>query len=102
MMCSELLSAGAIPRISRRLALAFVFCAALVEANGQNTRATASAQNHPVMATRLYTGPDGQSHLDQVPVIFHGAPDEVSAAAKTSDAYLVRGAPGMIETWHNA
>jgi len=100
----ELLSAGAIPRTPRRLLLviAFLFCAVLVEANGQNTRATPSAQNQPVMVTRLYTGSDGQSHIDQVPLMFHGVPDEVSAAVKTSDAYLARGAPGMFETWHNA
>ncbi|HTV81258.1 MAG TPA: hypothetical protein VME18_01315 [Acidobacteriaceae bacterium] len=26
----------------------------------------------------------------------------MSAAVKTTDAYLMRGAPGMFETWHNA
>jgi len=98
------LSAGAIQRISRRLLLAaaFLFCGVIVEANGQNTGATPSAQNHPVTVTRLYTGTDGQSHIDQAPIMFHGAPDEVSATVKTSDAYLARGAPGMFETWHNA
>ncbi len=96
-------SAGAIQRVSRLLPLAvgFLFCAVIVEANGQNARATPSAQNHPVMVTRLYTGADGQSHIDKVSVVFHGAPDEVSAAVKTSSAYLARGAPGMFETWHD-
>jgi hypothetical protein len=102
MMRFRFSSAGAIERISRRLLLVFLFCAVIVEANGQNTRATPSAQNHPVMVTRLYTGADGQSHIDRVPIMFHGAPDEASAAVKTSDAYLARGAPGMFETWHNA
>jgi len=96
-------SAGAIQRISRRILLTvtLLFCAVIVRASGQNARATPSAQSHPVMVTRLYTGSDGQSHIDQVPVVFHGAPDEVSAAMKTSDAYLARGAPGMFETWHD-
>lgn len=95
-------STGAIQRISRRLRLvvAFLFFAVIVRANGQNPRAALSAQNHPVMVTRLYTGADGQSHIDQVPVVFHGAPDEVSAAERTSSAYLARGVPGMFETWH--
>ncbi len=104
MMRLRLLSAGVIRRISQRvlLTVAFLFCAVVVEANGQNGKGTSSAQNHPVMVTRLYTGGDGQSHIDQVPIIFHGEPDEVSAAVNMSDAYLVRGAPGMFETWHNA
>jgi hypothetical protein len=104
----------AIQEISRRVLLpvAFLFCAVIVEANGQNTRATPSAQNHPVMVTRLYTGADGQSRIDQVPVVFRDAsgaavrgfrdPLKTSAAVKTSDAYLVQGAPGTVQTWHNA
>lgn len=96
-------SAGAIQRISRRLllAVAFLFCAVIVKAYGQNARATPSPRNHPVTVTRLYTGSDGQSHIDQVPIMFHGAPDEASAEVKTSDAYLARGAPGMFESWHD-
>lgn len=98
----ELLSAGAIQRISGRvlLAVVFVFCAVIVEANGQTTRPTPSPQHRLVMVTRLYTGPDGQSHIDQMPVMFHGAPDEASTDVKATDTYLARGAPGMFETWH--
>jgi len=96
-------SAGAIQRTSRRLplAVAFLFCAVIVRANDQNPRAALSAQNHPVMVTRLYTGADGQSHIDQLAVSFHGAPDDASAAEKMSSAYLARGAPGMFETSHD-
>jgi hypothetical protein len=106
------LSAGAIQGISRRLLLAVVFCAAVVEANGRNARATPSPHSPPVMVTRLYTGADGQSHIDQIPVIFRDAsaavvclfcdPPEASAAVKMSDAYLVQGAPGAFQTLHNA
>jgi len=98
----RLLSAIAIQRVSRRILLiaAFLFCAVIVKANGQNAGATPAARNHPVMVTRLYTGSDGQSHIDQLPLEFHGAPDEVSAAEETSSAYLARGAPGMFETSH--
>jgi len=99
----QLLSAGAIHRISRRVLVAvpLLFFAIIVEANGQNFKVALPPQNHPVTVTRLYTGADGQSHFDQVPITFQGAPDEVSAAVKTSDAYLARGAPGMFETWHD-
>ncbi len=90
--------------VSRRLPLAvgFLFCAVIVAADGQNAKATPSAQNRPVMVTRLYTGADGQSHIDRVPVVFHGAPDEISADVKATDTYLARSAPGMFETWHHA
>jgi hypothetical protein len=91
-------------RTSRGLLLtaAFLSSAAWITANGQNSEPASSPRNHPVMATRLYTGADGQSHIDQVPIMLHGAPAEESAAQKMSDAYLVRGAPGMFESWHNA
>ena len=91
-------------RISRRLLLttAFLSSAAWTIASGQNGEPASSPQNHPVMATRLYTGTDGQSHIDQVPIMLHGTPAEESAALKMTDAYLVRGAPGMFESWHNA
>jgi len=113
-MSLRVLSAGAAQRISRRplLTAALLFCAVIVKANGQTATATTSAQNHPVMVSRLYTGSDGQSHIDQVPVVFHDAsaaavrrfrdPLKASVEVKTSDAYFVQGAPGTVQTWHNA
>lgn len=97
-------SAGAVQRRSRplQLAVAFLFCAVIVETNGQGGRAARSVPSHPVMVTRLYSGADGQSHIDRVPVVFHGAPDEASADLKATDTHIARGAPGMFETWHHA
>lgn len=40
-----------------------LLCAAAGKANGQNAAPVPSRDNHPVMATRLYTGADGQSHI---------------------------------------
>ena len=84
----------------RWLAGGILLMSAGIAAGGQNS-APASA-NPPMMATRLYTGADGQSHLDQVPIPFHGGPAEESAAVRMSDAYVVRAAPGMFENWHHA
>lgn len=107
-------SAGAIQRISQglRWTVAFLFCAVIFEANGQGAKAIPSAQNHTVVATRIYAGSDGQSHIEQVPIAFHNAsaavvhlihdPLKASTAVKTSDAYLVQGAPGTVQAWHNA
>jgi hypothetical protein len=66
------------------------------------------AQNHtPVTITRLYTGDDGLSHVEQVEVKFSpvaGAPPAVgqSDPVKTTNSYVVRLAPGFFESWHNA
>ena len=89
---------------SRRFltASALVLSAGCVAASGQKSEPAPSTQNHPVIVTRLYTGPDGQSHIDQVPMVLQGESPGESAAQKMSDAYLVRGAPGMFESWHNA
>lgn len=54
--------------------------------------------------TRLYTGADGQSHFDQVPVTARaaGLASESSDPLKMADAFMVRGAPGFFQPWHNA
>lgn len=86
-----------------------VFCIVLMAvglmarpAAGQNK--PAPRHSSPMTVTRLYTGADGQSHFDQVPVELSEASEgaESSAPVKTSDAYIVRCAPGFFENWHNA
>lgn len=91
-------------QISRRLLLAaaLLSSAPWLTTSGQNRASAPPPQNPPVMATRLYTGPDGQSHIDQVPIPLHDGPTEESSAQKMSDAYLIRAAPGTFESWHNA
>ncbi len=87
------------------MAAAFLCAASWIAAHGQSSASAPASQSHAVMATRLYTGADGQSHIDQAPIALQGVPAqpvEESAALKMSDAYLVRAAPGMFETWHNA
>jgi quercetin dioxygenase-like cupin family protein len=81
---------------------AALFCAVPWITAGPPNSPSASSQNHSLTATRLYTGPDGQSHIDQVPIALHGGPAEESETLKMSDAYVVRCGPGVFETWHNA
>jgi hypothetical protein len=81
---------------------AFLCSATWVAAGGQNSEPAPSSQKRPVMATRLYTGPDGQSHIDQSPIVLQDAPLAESTPLKMSDAYVVRAAPGVFESWHNA
>jgi hypothetical protein len=68
----------------------------------------ALAQQHrPVTATRLYTGADGLTHVEQIQITFPPvagarAMAEQSEPVKASTAYIVRLAPGFFDGWHNA
>jgi hypothetical protein len=64
-------------------------------------------QPKSVEVTRMYTGADGLSHIDQVNVKFppgaSAAPTtEESESVKVTRSYIVRAAPGAVEGWHNA
>jgi len=59
----------------------------------------ARAQTHkPVFMTRLYTGPDNQTHAEEVAVDFTAG--EVSKMMQVTGAELHRGAPGNVSDWH--
>ncbi|MGD0889889.1 MAG: hypothetical protein ABR923_00045 [Terracidiphilus sp.] len=66
------------------------------------------AEDHaPVMATRIYSGADGFTHVEQVEVRFPAVPGGSPAAAQSenlrvSNSYVARLAPGFFEDWHNA
>ena len=65
----------------------------------------AAAQNHkPVKMTRLYTGPDGQTHAEEIEVKF--APtangNDVFKLMANSGATLNRAPPGRVADWHTA
>ena len=55
------------------------------------------------MIVRLYTGPDGQSHFEEVSPTF--APDagqERSSLQATDGVSFARAQPGYFSDWHNA
>jgi quercetin dioxygenase-like cupin family protein len=60
------------------------------------------AQSHkPVLITRLFTGPDNQTHAEQVEMKFTpGTPAEVSKLKQVAGAELHRGAGGSVDDWH--
>jgi len=62
------------------------------------------AQTHkPVMITRLYTGPDNQTHAEEVELKFTpGNPAEVSKMMPITGAELHRTAGGSFDDWHRA
>jgi hypothetical protein len=92
-----------------RLILWAGFGVALIFAwHGHRAENIVAAEQHaPVMVTRLYTGADNLSHVEQVEVNFlpvARAPGSAgqSESVKASHAYVVRLAPGFFEDWHNA
>jgi len=68
------------------------------------TASGAAAQTHkPVMITRLYTGPDGQTHAEEIEAKFApGGGNDVYKLMANSGAVLNRAAPGRVADWHTA
>src|SRR6202047_5334912 len=62
------------------------------------------AQTHkPVMITHLYTGPDNQTHAEEIELKFTpGNPAEVSKMMQVTGAELHRTAGGSVDDWHRA
>ena len=65
---------------------------------------TGGAQKHkPLMMTRLYTGPDGQTHFEETEAKFTvGGNNEVFKLLSITGAELHRAAPGTVIDWHTA
>ncbi len=51
----------------------------------------------PIMVTRIYTGPDGQSHAEEVPMKVSGNASEMM---KATGVQFRRAAPGTFSDWH--
>jgi hypothetical protein len=62
-----------------------------------------AAQHKPLMMTHLFTGPDGQTHAEEMVANFSpGKDSEVYKLIATSGAELHRAAPGTVIDWHTA
>lgn len=64
----------------------------------------AAAQNHkPLMINRLFTGPDGQTHSEEIEAKFgSGADIQGYKLLANGGAELRRAPPGRVADWHNA
>ena len=64
----------------------------------QTNQDVATAQGRkPIMMTRIYTGPDGLSHAEQVEMTLKG---NVTEMMKATGAEFSRRAPGPVSDWH--
>ena len=87
-----------------RLRANWIIGAALVVLSVLLSSAQTGAQKHkPLMMMRLYTGPDGQTHAEEVEAKFSaGNANEVFKLMAVTGAELHRAAPGTVIDWHNA
>jgi hypothetical protein len=63
-----------------------------------------AAQKHkPIMIIRLFTGPDGQTHSEEIEAKFApGGGNDVYKLMANAGAELHRAPPGRVADWHNA
>jgi len=81
--------------IATGLATLFIFLSSAQSGGSQKRKA--------VMLTRLYTGPDGQTHAEEMEANFTaGSPNEVFKLMRITGAELHRAAPGTVLDWHTA
>ena len=84
-------------RVTALVAAVLALTAVLVS-SGQGGR-----KHQPLMMTRLYTGPDGQTHAEQIEAKFTaGSANEVFKLMAVTGAELHRAAPGTVIDWHTA
>ena len=87
--------------ITTTCAMAAGLTALLVGVTGAQT---GESQKHKaVMMSHLYTGPDGQTHAEEVEAKFTaGSPNEVFKLMAVTGAELHRSVPGTAHDWHTA
>ena len=69
----------------------------------QTRRNAAAAQSRkPLFITHLYTGPDGQTHAEEIEAKFTAAPGEVFKMMGVTGAELHRAPGGNVSDWHVA
>ena len=63
-----------------------------------------SLKHKPVMMTRLYTGPDGQTHAEEVEAKFTAGTrtNDIFKLMAITGAELHRAPAGTVQDWHNA
>jgi len=88
----------------RTLAFLFTFIVGAIVGHVAIPSVGAQAQTHKSMTmTRLYTGPDNQTHAEEVELKFTpGNPAEVSKMMPITGAELHRTAGGSFDDWHRA
>jgi quercetin dioxygenase-like cupin family protein len=95
--------------IARALvAAAVVGCPALMWCVRHNQDGVAAQHRNAIIMTRIYTGPDGQTHAAEVEVKVNPLAGRfersfaTSQTVKTSGSQFMRWSPGYVNDWHPA
>jgi quercetin dioxygenase-like cupin family protein len=82
-----------------------VFVLVVIAFNARAERDAAVAeQRKPIVVTRIFTGPDGKTHAEQIDVKLApgGGSGELSEMAKVTGLQFRRQAPNYFQDWHPA
>lgn len=86
------------PTTTRRWALVGCVAALVLAWRAETNQDVAAAQaRKPIMMTRVYTGPDGLSHSEQIEMTLDGNNTEM---LKATGVQFSRRAPGRVSDWH--
>jgi len=86
------------PITTRRWALVVCIAALVLVFRAETNQDVADAQaRKPIMMTRVYTGPDGLSHAQQIEMKLDGNNTEM---LKATGVQFSRRAPGPVSDWH--
>jgi hypothetical protein len=87
----------------KHLASAALVLGFVMEWNAEtNDDAAVSQQRTPVKVTRIYTGPDGQTHAQEVDVKLAPGSSELSEMIKVTGLQFRRTPPNYFVDWHPA
>ena len=101
----ETLMEGAMTRMVRRVVVAALAGCTLLVWNARTGHDGVVAQRRtPIVVTRIFTGPDGQTHAEEIDVKLMpgGGSGELSEMAKVEGLQFRRQAPNYFQDWHPA
>jgi hypothetical protein len=85
------------------IAIVSVCSIVLLSRLSADRHAVMAQTRRPIVITRLYTGPDGQTHAEDIEVKLTGDRlNEISEMFKVTGAELHRTPPGKVNSWHTA
>jgi len=91
--------------VMRRVVFAVLVGCTVMFWNARTERDVATAQKRtPIVVTRIFTGPDGQTHAEQIEVKLApgSGSGELSEMAKVTGLQFRRQAPNYFQDWHPA
>ena len=88
----------------KRVVFAGIVCGTLGVWSARTNRDVAVAQRRtPIVVTRIYTGPEGQTHAENIDVkLTSGGGTELSEMAGVTGLQFRRQAPNYFQDWHPA